>query len=160
MAGTLPSSSLLAQIAGRSHITPTWYSFADRITEFLQAGVPKACRTHKPKNESHLQEICDGILVGVNSDLIREYPFMRWSSVLTKPDWSSEFFNLWVELKYIRKQPDIRAATEAIAADITKYGDSAKYVLYVVYDPTHLVDEATFAKPILTRPTMRVAFLR
>jgi hypothetical protein len=80
---------------------------------------------------------------------------------MTKPDWSAELFNLWVEMKYVRKASDIRPITEAIAADITKYGDNQRYVLFIVYDPEHHVtDEREFSSEILRRPTMRVRFVR
>ena len=105
--------------------------------------------------------LCDGILAGNGSPLIREYPQLRWGPVGTRPDWSAEDVGLWVEMKYIRRKRDILPITEAIAGDITKYGDSEKRVLYVVYDPHHLiVDEDGFAAPILRRENMMVRFVR
>jgi hypothetical protein len=161
LAGTMPASSLLALIAGQVHQVPIWQRFADRIADLLRAGLPTACKTHKPENEPHLQEICDGILKGRDASLVREFPFLRWGSSLTKPDWSAEEFGLWVELKYIRKKQDVRQIGAAIAEDITKYGDNQRNVLYVVYDPSHLItDEREFAEPILKRPRMQVRFIR
>jgi hypothetical protein len=161
VAGTLVASSLLAMVAGQVHQVPVWRRYADRITELLLAGLPTACKTHKPRNEPHLQEICDGILKGHNGTLVREFPFMRWGSNLTKPDWSAEEFGLWVELKYVRKKEGVRQIGAAIAEDITKYGDNQRNVVYVVYDPNHLItDEREFAEPILKRPTMQVRLIR
>ncbi len=161
VAGKLASSSLLALVAGQEHQVPVWHRYADRLAELLQAGLPIACKSHRPKNEPHLQEICDGILKGHNGILVREFPFMRWGSSLTKPDWSAEELRFWVELKYVRKKEDVRQIGGAIAEDITKYGDNQRNVLYVVYDPEHLVtDERDFAEPILKRPTMQVRFVR
>lgn len=60
----------------------------------------------------------------------REFPFLRWGSTATKPDWSAEEFCLWVELKYVREKSDIPPITEAIAADITNYGDNERRVLH------------------------------
>jgi hypothetical protein len=148
-------------VAGQVHQVPVWRRYADRITELLQAGLPTACRSHKPKNEPHLQEICDGILKGHNGTLVREYPLMRWGSNLTKPDWSAEELGLWVELKYVRKKEDVRPIGAAIAEDITKYGDNERNVLYVIYDLYHVItDEREFAEPILKRPRMQVRFIR
>jgi hypothetical protein len=161
IAGTLAASSLLALVAGQQHQVPVWQRFSDRIAELLQDGLPTACKTHKPKNERHLQEICDGILSGHNESLVREFPFVRWGSSLTKPDWSCEELRFWVELKYIRKQQDVRQCGAAIAEDITKYGDNQRNVLYVIYDSEHLIiNERDFAEPILKRPTMQVRFIR
>jgi hypothetical protein len=161
VAGKLAPSSMLALVAGQLHQVPVWQRYADRITDLLQAGLPTACKSHKPKNEPHLQEICDGILCGHNGTLVREFPFVRWGSNLTKPDWSAEELRLWVELKYVRKKEDVRQIGAAIAEDITKYGDNHRNVLYVVFDPSHLItNEREFAEPILKRSTMQVRFIR
>jgi 7-cyano-7-deazaguanine synthase in queuosine biosynthesis len=157
----LDSSSMLAIVAGQQHHEPLWKRFAQRIASLLAAGVPVACQTHKPVNENHLQEICDGILKGHDLDLVREYPFLRWSSSLTKPDWSIGFCDLWVEAKYVRKRSDIGQVTEALAADVTKYGDKVKYVLFIVYDPSHaILDEDVFTEPICSRANMAIHVLR
>jgi len=157
----LPDSSMLAMVTGKKHLESSWKVYCDRISELLKAGVPRACKSRKPANETELQELGDGILHARNMELVREFPFMQWSSTLTKPDWSVEPLLLWVELKYVRTRKDIGPITEAIAADITKYGDNNRRVLFVVYDPTHqIVDEPTFSEQILKRPTLRVAFIR
>ena len=119
--GNLEGTSLLGLVAAGLHQISEWRRFADRIVALLRAGVPAACKTHKPKDEPHLQEICNGMLRGQDGDLIREFPFMRWGPVSTKPDWSSEELQLWVELKYVRQRSDIRLISEDIAADITKW---------------------------------------
>lgn len=159
--GRLDESSMLALVAGQKHLSSLWRRFSDRIFELLSSGVPKACKSpHKPANEPHLQQICDGILTGHSNDLIREFPFLRWSSSSTKPDWSVESIFLWVELKYIRKKEDIRRITEEIAADITKYTDNERHILFVVYDPIHLItDKAEFSKQIHKRQNMLVHFI-
>jgi hypothetical protein len=88
-----------------------------------------------------LQEICDGLLKAADEKLVREYPYLRWASRLTKPDWSDEAALLWIELKYIRKPTDVRKAIEEIAADITKYSDNDRRTLFAVYDPDGLVKD-------------------
>ena len=167
----MDESSLLAMVAGQRHLVSTWKSYAERIATLLTNGLPVACKSVKPKHEPHLQEICDGILRDHDNQLLREFPFLRWGSTATKPDWSAKEFCLWIELKYVREKLDLRPITEAIAADITKYGDNSApgpvcgvrrnrpsvaggagsgdneaRVLYVVYDPQHFVtDERAFA---------------
>jgi 7-cyano-7-deazaguanine synthase in queuosine biosynthesis len=159
--GRLAPNSLLALVAGQQHRVPVWQRFAERITELLQAGLPTACKTHRPENEPHLQEVCDGILKAGSEVLVREFPFVRWGSSLTKPDWSMEELSLWVELKYVRRKEDVRQIGAAIAEDITKYGDNQRNVLYIVYDPQHLItDERSFAEPVLKRATMQIRFIR
>jgi hypothetical protein len=161
LTGTLEESCMLQLVAGGEHRAPTWERYVERIRSLLTEGLPRACRTHKPSNESHLQEICDGILSAHDDFLVREFPFLRWSSSTTKPDWSAEEIGMWIEMKYIRKSEDIRRVTEDIAADLTKYGDNERRTLFVVYDPQHLIlNEREFSEPILNREGMQVAFLR
>lgn len=144
MMGSLPDTSMLALIAGQRHRATVWQRYVDRIGTILAKAIPIMCQTEKPKNEPRLQELCDGALAGHELDLRREYPFLRWASVRTKPDWSAEAFALWVELKYVRAAADRVKVTEAIAADITKYGDSGRRTLYVVYDPDRHLDDDEF----------------
>lgn len=161
LAGELDDTCLLSLVCSRQHHVSSWRRCVERIGDMLQKGLPRACKSNKPKDEKHLQEICDGILKSNDGELEREYPFMPWASVLTKPDWSVEELCLWVELKYVRKAKDIHAITEAIAADITKYGDNGRRVLFAVYDPSHLVvDENKFSRDISARETMFVRFIR
>ena len=152
---------MLALIANGKHKEALWTAYSARIAQLLQDGLPVICRTHPAKDEPHLQEMAEGILKSYDSDLEREFPFMRWSSSATKPDFSKQLLSLWIELKYVRKKSDIRVITEDIAADITKYGDSGARVLFVVSDPNHLIpNDSIFAKPIVARASMRVAFVR
>lgn len=162
VAGTIDASSLLALVIGGKHLEPIWKRYCERIVDVLKKGLPVACSTHKPKDEPHLQELCDGILKSSGHDLVREFPFMRWSSSLTKPDWLVESLNVVIEAKYVRKKEDLRQISEAIAADITKYGDNKFKILFVAYDPSHLIgDDSVFAAPIIARSSCMVAaFIR
>jgi hypothetical protein len=135
--GRIEPTSLLGLVIDRQHLTDSWQTFANRIGAILERGLPAACVTTKPENEPRLQEICDGLLKAANENLAREYPFLRWGSRLTKPDWSDPA--LWVELKYVRSSADVRKVGEDIAADITKYGDNNRRSLFVIYDPLHHV---------------------
>ena len=87
--------------------------------------------------------------------LTREFPFLRWGSNTTKPDWSSDEPGLLIELKYIRKDQGIARISKDIAEDLTKYGDNNRRVLFVVYDPDRVViDESTFCEPVKLRLNM------
>lgn len=158
--GRLPNTSMLALIAGQSHRTTIWQRYVTRIGDILAKAIPIMCQTEKPKNEPRLQELCDGALVGHALELRREYPFLHWASVRTKPDWSAEQFLVWVELKYLRAPADRVKVTEAIAADITKYGDSGRRTLFVIYDPgRHLGDDAEVEADITRHPGMFVRII-
>jgi len=149
--GGVDPTSLLGLVIERQHLTVSWARFADRIGDVLQRGIPAACASHQPGNEPRLQEICDGLLRAAGEKLTREYPFLRWASRMTKPDWSDPV--LWVELKYVRTSADVRKVTEEIAADITKYGDNNRRALFVIYDPNHHIrEDDTFIFDIQKHP--------
>ncbi len=159
--GTVAEKSLLALVLSRKHLVESWRRYANRIKEVLLRGIPTICQKEQPQNEPRLQEICDGLLQAASVDLDREYPYMKCGSSLTKPDWSHEELGLWIEAKYARKKEGLAKITDPIAADITKYGDSARRVLFVVYDPERLIiDEEGFRKPIMVRDTMDILILR
>jgi hypothetical protein len=159
--GDLPPSSLLARVGGRDHLVTLWRRYAERIVGLLRVGLPKTCKTEKPKNEPRLQEICDGILTANGEVLVREFPHMCWGSNTTKPDWMVAESGLLVESKYVRKRPGIGKISSDIAEDLTKYGDNRRRVLFVVYDPEGvIVDEAAFMEPVARRPDMIIAIIR
>jgi Queuosine biosynthesis protein QueC len=157
----LEPTSLLSMSVGGKHREPSWRLYSARIEGILTKGVPTICQKRKPDDEPEFQQICDGLLKGSDAKLVREFPFMRWSSTLTKPDWSHEPLRVWVEAKYIRKKRDIHQISEAISSDITKYGDSERRTLFVIYDPHHLVlDDRQFFEPIDARWNMRGILIR
>jgi hypothetical protein len=159
--GELEPTSLLAKVALSEHLKAPWRRYAERLVAVLEAGLPIACKSQKPANEPRLQEVCDSLLVAAGENLVREFPFVRWSSSMTKPDWSNEGMNVWVELKFVRKRTDIKTITEAMAADVTKYGDNGRRTLFVVYDPTHLIaDERSFSREIGERQDMMLRVVR
>jgi hypothetical protein len=159
--GRLDKTSMLAMIAGQEHTVSSWKKYADRIFQVLQKGIPIACEKHKAIDEPHFQQLCDGIIKSNELQLDREFPFMQWSSSMTKPDGSVESLKLWVEYKYVRDKKGIRAITEDIAADLIKYGDNDRNVAFIIYDPKHLItDEAKFSAPIIKRTGMFVYFIR
>jgi hypothetical protein len=159
--GSVQGTSMIAMVMSQQHLVSGWRSYADRIIGILSKGVPPICQKKQPENEPRLQEIMDGLLKANEIELVREYPYMTWGSSLTKPDWSDESLGLWVEAKYARKKDGLAKISDAIAADITKYGDSQRRVLFVIYDPDRLiVDEQAFCEPIRKRPTMQVHILR
>jgi hypothetical protein len=149
VSGEIASTSLLALVAGQRHLESLWTRYAKRLCSILENGVPRSYKRRKPKDEPELQETCDGLFAAANEDLIREYPFMRWGTRMTKPDFADQAGVLWVELKYVRERKEVLRVTEQIATDIVKYGDNQKRVLFVVYDPGHhIVNEIEFRENV------------
>jgi hypothetical protein len=142
-AGSLEPSSLVALVAGRQHLRTPWDRYAERIARALKTSLPAMCQSEKPKNEPRLQDLCDGVLKAIDADLTREFPYIRWGTVLTKPDWSGA--SILVEAKYVRRSSGQVRVSDAIAADLIKYQADGRHILFVVYDPEHcILDEDTF----------------
>ncbi len=161
LSGNLEESSMLSLISAGNHKRPLFHRYFDRISDILSKGIPASCRTTKPANEPILQELCDGILKGADERLSREFPYIRWSFAQTKPDFSSDYYGIWIEIKYIRKTQSASKITDAISSDLTKYGDNEERVLFVVYDPERMiVDDEEFLAPIRKRPLMGGVIIR
>jgi 7-cyano-7-deazaguanine synthase in queuosine biosynthesis len=141
VAGRIAKTSMLNLVVGGRHLAPIWQRYAARIGEVIASAIPVMAAKSRPANELRLQEWCDGALKGHDPELRREYPLLRWASVGTKPDWSSESLGLWVELKYLRVPGDRTKVTDAIAADITKYTGRKRHILFIIYDPDGLLGE-------------------
>jgi len=160
MSGELDPSCMLSLIAGRRHLLSVERRYAERVHHLLADGLPRMCEKGQPRDEPQLQAWCDGILCSFDDTLVREYPFVRWASALTKPDWSTQKSCLWVELKYVREHTQRSNLTEGIAADITKY-EGQRRVLFVIYDPHHrITDEASFSLAVEEHEGMLVRFIR
>jgi hypothetical protein len=160
LSGDLPDSSLVQLVAGKVHLQERWVEYAERLVRVLEAGLPAIVRNDLPKIETDLQRLCDGLLRGAGEVLAREYPYHRWGSRLTKPDWSDESAGLWVELKYVRESRHVREIVGQIAADVTTYGASGRRTLFVVFDPRHLIDDPDFLSDVDDRPQQIVRILR
>ncbi|HEY3318945.1 MAG TPA: hypothetical protein VGP72_00510 [Planctomycetota bacterium] len=161
LSGKLERTSMLAKVMGMEHQLSCWKRYAARIVGILRTGLASACETHEPENETHLQQLCDGILHGSSINLRREFPYLCWSSRLTKPDYYVEGYSILIELKYVRDKADIPRTVSAIAEDITKYGDNDYRVLFVVYDKHgHISDTDEFVAPVEKHPKMIIEIVR
>jgi 7-cyano-7-deazaguanine synthase in queuosine biosynthesis len=162
LAGELDKTCMLSLVSGGEHLEAYWIGFANNIFDLLEKGIGLACETHLPKDEPHLQQICDGILQAHENLLTREFPFMRWSTGYTKADWSAnEVKNLQIEAKYVRAKNDLSKIRKDIAEDITKYSDNGQRVLFFIYDPhRYITKEEEFSEPVTRRDTMIIRFLR
>ncbi len=158
--GSIQKNSLIDLIAKQSHIVNVWQRYANSIHNILRIGIPAICRTSKPTDENNLQEICDGILKSNTKKLFREFPFLKWSVVMTKPDFSNKKHNLWIELKYIREKKEVRRIIRDISEDITKYGDNEVNVLFEVYDPfSNVTDEYELKSDVLKHKGMMLRII-
>lgn len=162
VAGDLAASSMVRLVAGSQHLVAGTQRFMQAIVTCLRDGLPMACSGNPPKTETDLQRVCDGLLRAAGQRLEREFPYAKWGLIGTKPDWSEDEIDLWIELKYARaKSASPGRISDEIAADITKYGDSRKRALFLIYDPNRLIqDDDGFTHPIRSHDGMHAELIR
>ena len=160
-AGDLSPNSLLSFVISGAHTQESSKLFIDSISNMLAKAVPLACKSEKPKNETHLQDICSAILASAEEDIQREFPYVAWSFSLSKPDFSNKRTGAFIELKYLKKGQAPSKITDQIAADLTKYDTNNRTVLFVVYDPERVIsDDETFISGISHHPTAHIRIIR
>ena len=159
--GGLQPNSLLSFVISGAHTQESSKLFVENIGNMLAKAIPLACKSEKPKNENHLQDICSAILASADEDIQREFPYVAWSFSLSKPDFSNERTDTFIELKYIKKGHSPSKITEQIAADLTKYDANSRNVLFVVYDPDRVIlDDDAFMSGIIHYPTAHMKIIR
>ncbi len=162
ISGELPDSSMVSLISRLDHLEPVVSRFANRVSEILKVAIPIACNPKRPANEPELQQLVAATLTSSEAVFVTEFPFMRWSSTLTKPDLSTLLpQELWIEVKYVRPSQGLVKITDAIAADITKYGANNGRVLFAVYDPDRQIKkDSDFIEDIEKHTNMFVSLIR
>ncbi|MDY0258590.1 MAG: 7-cyano-7-deazaguanine synthase [Desulfovibrio sp.] len=159
--GDLQPNSLMSFVLSGAHTQESSKLFTENIGNILSKAIPLACRSEKPKNETHLQDICSAILASAEEDIQREFPYVAWSFSLSKPDFSDERTGTFIELKYVKKGQTPSKITEQIAADLTKYDVNNRAVLFVIYDPERVIpDDDVFQSGISHHPTAYMRIIR
>ena len=159
--GDLQPNSLLSFVISGAHTHESAKIFVEHVGNILAKAIPLACKSERPKNENHLQDICSAILNNTAENIQREFPYVAWSFSLSKPDFSNERTGTFIELKYIKKGHSPSKITEQIAADLTKYDANSRNVLFVVYDPDRVIpDDDAFMEDIRRYPTAHMKIIR
>jgi hypothetical protein len=138
--------SLLSVIAGREYLKPPILRLVEAICGRLEAALPVAFQRNRPKNENDLNDKISALLKAAGEKFEREHPSIRFGLATTIPDHSAINEELLIETKYLRGSTSPSVASEAIAADLTKYG-SVIHLLCIVYDPDRgISDDEAFRK--------------
>lgn len=141
-----PSDSLLAVMADQSYLKEPTFRLIETICSQLNNAIPTFFKHNLPKDEQDLNDKIQSAIEGSREDYEREHPGIRFALATAVPDHSIIGKDLVIETKYLRKNTTPSKATEAIAADITKYGSSNCKILFVVYDPNRMIsDDARFS---------------
>lgn len=166
--GRLPDKCLLRRIGELEHRREPWQRLADRITEVVTPAIRKAFARRQPSDEDDLQRAIDVAQTAASLNLDREFPTVSFGQVGTRPDFSGSTQDrrdlepdLFVEAKLIRAKSDVRKATDQMLADIPKYADRHRSILFLVYDVGGFIpDDEAFARVFEERGPARLRVLR
>lgn len=166
--GKLSRTSLIGRMGALEHQREPWRRLADRIAELVTPAVRKAFVKAPPRNEAAVQLIIDVAQTAARMNLDREYPTVSFGQVGTRPDFSGQTQadpdsepDLFVEVKLIRSKADVAKVLDEMMADIPKYADRGRSVLFLVSDKGgYIADDDAFAARLETLGPVRVRILR
>ena len=157
---TLEKDSLLDLISVREYLRNPVERLVASIQEIASDAIPKMFSSKQPIDEPDLNIKLSALLDTHHLGLRREHPAVSFASGRAVPDHGNEEHNLMVETKYIRQGTPPSRASEGMAADLTKYPQSA-HILFLVYDPTHSIkDDQVFRSDFESRGRCTVCILR
>ncbi len=157
---SIDSGSLLGIVSSREYLKPEVLRLTDAISRILGAAIPEMFAEVRPADEDDLNKKVGTLLITHNGNLRSEHPTKSFACARVVPDHMVLNTDLLIEAKYVRKSTTPAKANEGIAADLTKYPDSA-HILFVVYDPEHAIaSDEIFRKDIEAKGRNSVLILR
>ena len=152
--------SLLQIISDREYLKHPVVRMVRSIEEKLSIAIPKMFVSSLPSDERDFNLKVSALLDSHNMELIREHPVVSFAAGHSIPDHGNIDLSLVIESKYIRNNTSPSKASEGMAADLTKYPQSA-HILFLVYDPQHSIkDDAIFKNDFESSGRCTVVILR
>ncbi len=158
--GPLVDGSLLSLISSREYLKPEVERLAENLVRLVKAAMGDMFAGRPPVDEADLNQKLGALLRSHEPKLASEHPTVSFACAGVVPDHSDPGADLLVEAKYVRESTSPSKATEAIAADLTKYRSDA-FIVFVVYDPQHRIrSDVTFVRDIEGKGRNRVLIIR
>jgi hypothetical protein len=155
-----PKDSLLGMVSEKEYLKPEPSRLVETLSAIIGPAIGEMFAENKPKDEPDLNKKL-GALLRTHNDRIRsEHPTVSFACAQVVPDHLLRDADLLIEVKYIRGKTSPSKATEAIAADLTKYPPE-KFILFVIYDPEHkIASDETYCADIEDKGRNRVLIVR
>ncbi len=145
MRGELSESCLLSMIYRGVEKQEPLQLYSNKISAILHKGLRKSFQDRSPTNERDVQNQIEALLSAAGERLKREAPYLYFSIVQTKPDFSSEKNTLFIEAKFIKSKERLNRIITEITSRIVIYRDQGAHVLFLVYDNDNsIIDEEEF----------------
>lgn len=152
--------SLLQLISDREYLKNPIDRMVTDLCNLLGPSVSKMFGEETPRSERDLNRKISALLDSHNADLLQEHPVVAFAGGHSIPDHGADDLDLVVEAKYIRGRTTPGRISEGMAADLTKYPQSA-HILFVVYDREHSIsDDGQFKSDFESRGRCTVLIIR
>lgn len=157
---SLEKDSLLHLISEREYLRNPVHRLVASVQAIVSDAIPKMFSSQRPADEPDLNLKISALLDTHGLDLRREHPAVSFAGAHAVPDHGTEEHDLLIESKYIREGTPPSRASEGMAADLTKYPESA-HILFLVYDPLRSIKEdERFKRDFESKGRCTVAILR
>ena len=152
--------SLLQLISDREYLKRPVIRLVRSIDTKLSVAIPKMFASTPPSDERDFNLKVSALLDSHNVELSREHPAIAFAAGHAVPDHGNKELSVIIESKYLRNSTTPSRASEGIAADLTKYPETA-YILFLVYDPQHSIkDDRAFRRDFESFGRCTVSILR
>lgn len=162
--GSLPENSLIKIVTTGKHLLDIKVEYIRRLKSILYESIPVAFSRQKAKNETHVQDVGQAVLIAANERLDRESPQIPFATVSTKPDFSKASDNgssLFLEFKHIKERKRLNSITTEMTSRVTIYRRQGAWVLFVVHDPNRsIVEDQKFVNTFETYENIFVVLVR
>jgi len=117
------------------------------VAKIVAQNLPKFL-SGKQKDEAAVRNAVVYLLKKEKLDPYVEQGAVAFGQTSFKPDITLERYSLAIELKYCKSKKDLSPITNDILSDIIAYKKDFKEILFLVYDPSKVIDKERFTKDI------------
>lgn len=145
--GRVAADTLLGMVLDRQAAVDPSDRYEARLGALLAEGLPPSFRTVAAKNEAHVQDVGQSVLVAAKAALSRELPMLPFAGIGIKPDFADQLDSGWLylEFKYPKDRSRLNAVITEMTSRVTVYRSQNARVMFVVYDPARtILDDAAF----------------
>jgi 7-cyano-7-deazaguanine synthase in queuosine biosynthesis len=157
----LPDHCLIAMIARLDHFRDPIDLYASKLGSLIEKSLRLAFQSKRPSREKDVQDEIQAILQAAGERLKRENPYLYFSVVQTKPDFSDKDNRLFIEVKYTDRREELNGIVKDMTSRIVVYTDQGASVLFIVYDNGNVIsDDDDFVADFTKRNGIYVKVIR
>jgi 7-cyano-7-deazaguanine synthase in queuosine biosynthesis len=157
----LPPHCLVSMIAQQYHSKNPVETQAYKLGDILEKSLRYAFQKRRPSNERDVQNQIEAALSAAKERLVREYPYLLYSVVQTKPDFATKDSRLFIEAKYVDDRKELNGIIRDITSRVLIYREQGAQVLFFIFDNGNVIlDDDGFSKDIIKHQGIFVKIAR